>query len=910
MLLIVAQANYVRRGSGRSVALALCVVLLCTAAAAQEAGDPASQQESRPPAAGSRAPDSSIEEIVVLGAESEGAEDFAAGDSVTGFGAEDLAALGAQDVADLAAFTPNLEIVTSGATTPTFFIRGVGLNDFNSNSTGAVAVYQDDVPVNAPALQLGTLFDVEAVNILRGPQGTGQSRNASAGAIKIYARKPSGEFGGFVRSDFGNYDYRDFEGAFEAPIFEDLLSGRFAFRYSDRDGTMKNRCHGAPEFGDRVEVPPRRDLLRSGKTPRDKPWSICGEPVPRRRNTDPNIPDFVSDDVPPGLDEWLNDLNNWAARGTVLFEPTLDLSFLFNAHGSRRDEFSRVGQSYGVAGPESFTCRNNDFDNCGIGGASAIEGNLSAQQGGGDGYRPPEVENALSRRAPCRDDLSVPRAFRCTDSRENQIRLNEARLAVASDIAKNLDSDPWKGDFNRTGKTKNDTYGGYIKADWVLPFAEFTSISSIDKYDRTIDIDLDFSPVTLFHVFTDDEGIQYSQNVSLKGRFAEYGLDWEIGGYFLHEELEVEVFNDLGDNQAFGVGFREYTQKIYSSAGYGNISWDFWDRFTLDGGFRFNWENKTLNYFLEPGAGSGEGGRIDPNQAFDEDWTDPTGTIRLTYRFREDTHVFAKYTRGFKPGHYNATGSPQTGVTIADPETIDSWEAGLRGSWLQGRIGLDLSLFYYDYSEYQIFTVQQLIGSSPEFVVLNANDAEVYGAEVDTVLRPWQGAFINMRFAWLESQFLDFTQEQQRFGATGADIVTTEVDNSGNRLLNSPKYKVSITAEQTIPLGRYGSLTPRYDGVWTDDTHYDPTGGTGTPNPENEIFLPDNAIGQRAYWLHNLRLSYRTPAGDIEIAGWIRNLADEAYKTFAFDATGEPFFTTIAFVGDRRMYGGTLVINF
>ena len=191
----------------------------------------------------------------MLGAESEATRDFEAADSVTGFGAEDLAALGAQDIADLAAFTPNLEIVTSGATTPTFFIRGVGLNDFNSNSTGAVAIYQDDVPINAPALQLSTLFDVEAVNVLRGPQGTGLARNASAGAIKIYSRKPTGEFGGFLRSELGNFDFRDFEGAIEAPIFEDILAGRFAFRLSERDGTMKNRCGNAPAFEDRVPVP-------------------------------------------------------------------------------------------------------------------------------------------------------------------------------------------------------------------------------------------------------------------------------------------------------------------------------------------------------------------------------------------------------------------------------------------------------------------------------------------------------------------------------------------------------------------------------------------------------------------------------------------------------------------------------
>ena len=189
------------------------------------------------------------------GAESDAASDFENADSVTGFGAEDLAALGANNIADLAAFTPNLEIVTAGATTPTFFIRGVGLNDFNSNSTGAVAIYQDDVPINAPALQLSTLYDIGSVNILRGPQGTGLARNASAGAIKLYSRKPTGEFGGYLRSEFGNYNAHDFEGAIEAPIYEDMLAGRFAFRFTQRDGTMRNRCGNAPPMQQRVPVP-------------------------------------------------------------------------------------------------------------------------------------------------------------------------------------------------------------------------------------------------------------------------------------------------------------------------------------------------------------------------------------------------------------------------------------------------------------------------------------------------------------------------------------------------------------------------------------------------------------------------------------------------------------------------------
>lgn len=294
----------------------------------------------------------------------------------------------------------------------------------------------------------------------------------------------------------------------------------------------------------------------------------------------------------------------------------------------------------------------------------------------------------------------------------------------------------------------------------------------------------------------------------------------------------------------------------------------------------------------------------------DRTWQAPTGTVRLTYRFREDTSVSWKYTRGWKPGSFNATVSPFTGPTSAEPETIDSFEANLRGSWFQGRLGLDASLFYYIYNNYQIFTAQQLFGAAPEFVIINADDAEVYGSEVDLVGRPWSGAFFNMRFAWLESRFLDFLQTDQVLTdqAVGTPFVVLQRQNSGNPLLNSPRFKISLTGEQTFPLGRYGSITGRYDGVWTDTTYYDATRGRGLPNVQGQQFLPENTLAQVPYWQHNVRLSWRSPSGTFEVAGWIRNLENQVYKSFAFHA--EFLKTSIFFVGDPRTYGGSVVVNF
>jgi iron complex outermembrane receptor protein len=103
-------------------------------------------------------------------------------ESVTRFDAATIEALGAQNVADLSRVTPNVNIVERGATQANFYVRGIGLADPSANSAGAVAVFQDGVALNAPAIQTGQLFDVQTVEVLRGPQGTGPFRNASAGA--------------------------------------------------------------------------------------------------------------------------------------------------------------------------------------------------------------------------------------------------------------------------------------------------------------------------------------------------------------------------------------------------------------------------------------------------------------------------------------------------------------------------------------------------------------------------------------------------------------------------------------------------------------------------------------------------------------------------------------------------------
>jgi len=859
-----------------------------------------------------------IEEILVKGAESQVAKDFSAADAVTAFSTADLVALGATSIADLAAFTPNLEIVTTGSTTPTFFIRGVGLNDFGANTESSVAIYQDDVAINSQALALGSLFDMENVAVLRGPQGTGLARNASGGAIKLYSRKPTGQFNGFLRAERGNFNATEYEGAAEAPIFRDMLSGRVAFRFNERDGTVLNRCGGAPPLELRTPVPKVVPLRAMGKLNTDPPWSICGEPVVFL-GSDPPAQQYKSH-MTAGLPNWVNDRNNWAARGTLLFEPTLDTSWLLGIHGGRRNELSRLGKSFGTndtyclngdrtlitSGPKKgLTNCDLDFgDPRGNPIGSRIRGLLGGTQGVVPGYQAPEVRQRWTELAPCFNN-----GFSLCRTEAQLAQLDLAKRTTADELARTLGRTPWEGDYNHVGRTTNNTAGGYVKGTINLPAElEFTTLSGYEHYDRKIDLGLDFSPETLFHVDQMDHGYQYTEDMKLAGEtelVRDAPIHWDIGGWYLHDRIDVKIANDLGDFTRFGVGRREYSQKIDSLAGYGSFSSDFWDDFTLDGGVRWNYEDKRIpNYLLFQDI------LVTPLKAHDI-WQEPTGTIRLTYRFREDTHAYWKYTHGWKPGHYNATGSRLAGITTAQPETIDAFETGLHAWWFGGFLSGDAQLFYYDYKNYQIFTAQQFSGGGPEFVVVNANRAEVYGAEIQAIARPWAGALLNVNFSWLETQFLDFVQIQQEdiIGPTGKITINRELDNTGHPLLNSPEYKVSITASQLIPLRRYGSLEPRYDGAWTDNTYFDATKGRGLPNIQNVPYAPKLAFGQKAYWLHNFRLAYRTPDGRLEIAGWVRNIENKAYKQFAFD--GSTFqATTIYFVGDPRTFGGTVTVAF
>jgi iron complex outermembrane recepter protein len=205
--------------------------------------------------------------------------------AVSAFSAQKLEALDITESGDVARFTPNFNWNSEyGKTSPEIYLRGVGSNNFMPNNTGPIAVYQDNVYIGPNVAQAFGVFDLDRVEVLKGPQGTLYGRNSTGGLINFISRKPEiGQAGnGYVDVEMGEYGTVNTQAAIGLPL-SDTLAFRLAFAENRNDGMWRN---DNPDSG----------VSRSGNT------------------------------------------NDVSVRAQLLYQPNPQLSVLFNLH----DEISRT----------------------------------------------------------------------------------------------------------------------------------------------------------------------------------------------------------------------------------------------------------------------------------------------------------------------------------------------------------------------------------------------------------------------------------------------------------------------------------------------------------------------------------------------------------------------------------------
>ena len=160
--------------------------------------------------------------------------------SVTALGASQLTAQHVTDLSGLTSAVPNLRAIsTVGEDTPIFALRGVSMSDYSLNQSGPIATYYDEAYIGNFA-EFGTaMFDLERIEVLRGPQGTLYGRNSTGGAVNLVSKKPTFDNSGFLTVGYGNYDRREASGAVNTH-FGDHLAVRLAFSGTVADGWVKN----------------------------------------------------------------------------------------------------------------------------------------------------------------------------------------------------------------------------------------------------------------------------------------------------------------------------------------------------------------------------------------------------------------------------------------------------------------------------------------------------------------------------------------------------------------------------------------------------------------------------------------------------------------------------------------------
>ncbi len=163
--------------------------------------------------------------------------------TVAALGASELAAKGVTDATALNGAVPNLRVNSPfSETQPNFTVRGIGVaNEFNPNAQSPIGVYFDEVYQGFRASHGAALFDLERIEVLKGPQGTLYGRNTTGGAINIITRRPDLDgANGYLTAGYGNYNRFSLTAAAEATLVDDKLGVRVALTRLYRDGVIKN----------------------------------------------------------------------------------------------------------------------------------------------------------------------------------------------------------------------------------------------------------------------------------------------------------------------------------------------------------------------------------------------------------------------------------------------------------------------------------------------------------------------------------------------------------------------------------------------------------------------------------------------------------------------------------------------
>jgi iron complex outermembrane receptor protein len=302
-----------------------------------------------------------------------------------------------------------------------------------------------------------------------------------------------------------------------------------------------------------------------------------------------------------------------------------------------------------------------------------------------------------------------------------------------------------------------------------------------------------------------------------------------------------------------------------------NSNYQFNDDITLDLGFRYSVEEKSVNWTISsidpqtnipviPVFELANGQVIDKRT--DHDFSP---LVSLNYTVSDDLNAYIKYSTGYKSGGYNVDFLTQAQLDVGiefDKETVESYEMGLKGDLFDHQLRFSSAIFYATYDDYQISQLINLAAGTTALSIRNAAKVESYGAELDVTYQLTEDILLNAAIALLDAEFDQFPAG----GSNGEDL-------SGTKLPGVSDYTTSLSIQYYHPvhiLNSELSLSLSYN--YQDDYNTDLDGQTAVTLADGEILKIGHVEG---FGILNASISL-TPLDDgVSLHFWVRNLANE-----------------------------------
>ncbi|CAN7596108.1 TonB-dependent receptor [Phenylobacterium sp. LjRoot219] len=766
---------------------------------------------------------------------------------------------------DLATYTPSLSANSRfGTENTSFSIRG-----FNQElrTTASVAVYFADVvaprsgglgTVAGDGAGPGSFFDLQNVQVLKGPQGTLFGRNTTGGAILLVPQKPTDRFEGYAEVSLGNYDMRRFQAVVNAPL-GDIARLRVGLDQQKRDGYVKNLSGVGPSRFSDIDYTAARASLVVDVTPDIENYSIASYQVSDNNGPLPKMTACNPTPFPFGPLS-CGTFGRLQGDGFYVGENTLENPQSRMAQWQLINTTTwRVSDALTVKNIISYAQLKNTNRNDLFGARFVVPSVLSNSTGTTNiptgAFAGRDFPFVVVQHAPDRDN-------------NHQDTFTE-ELQFQGD---NLDNRLiWQA-------------GGYFEKSTPLD----------DLYGNQSPSNLDC---------TDVGGLQCTDILGTL-------LRSPIGS--VSRQLNRTSYRNIG---LYAQGTYDLTEQVKLTAGL-RYTWDKTSGLGQNQVIRFPAANDPRLYCLDPrfgpvGPTRTAAGALDFSnaipisqlesscrEALKQTSDKPTWLLGLDYKPTEDVLLYGKYSRGYRQGSINPYGAD--GYRTFGPEKVDTYEVGAKTSWRGAMPGLlNIAAYYNDFRDQQISTGFRNVNNivSPNSAIVNAGRSRIWGVEVESSFSPFRDFRIDASYAYLNATLTEFTQFPVPASFIPGSLYDTASQGpvEGGRLPFSPKNKATITASYTLPVPEtVGEVTLSGTYSYTSDV----------------VVIPDRATGVLpSVELVNLNLNWNEIAGKpVDASFFVTNLTKEKYYTHINDQLATGFMSK--YLGEPRMYGVRLRARF